>query len=139
MPALARVIRAADRWRSLDPDPTAACQLAARVLRQLGAKDLAWDYLTTPVGLRPNEAAPWVELAAHLQTEGAFDLADRAYATAYDAEPTNAQILWDHAQMLQQVGRPADAGRLYQKLAEGDWQPRFQWLKGQARQLLNYR
>jgi hypothetical protein len=136
---LARVIRMADRWRALDPDPTAACQAAARVLQQLGAKELAWDYLTTPVGLRPNEAAPWVSLAQQLRGDNAFDLASQAYTTAFEAEPTNAQILWDHAQMLQQLGRMQHAGPLYLKLAEGDWQPRFQGLKHQARQLLNYR
>src|SRR5262249_13542899 len=130
---LARVVRAADRWRALDPETTAACQAAARALQLAGAKELAWDYLTTPLGLRPNEAAPWLSLAQHLRSDGAFDLADRAYATAYEAEPTNAQILWDHAQMLQQLGRAAEAGRLYQRLAEGEWQPRFQGLKNQAR------
>ena len=47
---LAGVIRAADRWRQLDTDPTAACQAAARILGELGETDLAWDYLTTPLG-----------------------------------------------------------------------------------------
>ncbi len=114
-------------------------QAAARVLQQLGAKELAWGYLTTPVGLRPNEAAPWVSLAQQLHGDGAFDLASQAYTTAFEAEPTNAQILWDHALMLQQLGRMEQVGPLYQKLAEGDWQPRFQGLRNQARQLLNWR
>ncbi len=46
---LAGVIRAADDWRQIDSDPTAACQAAARILGQLGETDLAWDYLTTPL------------------------------------------------------------------------------------------
>jgi ferric-dicitrate binding protein FerR (iron transport regulator)/tetratricopeptide (TPR) repeat protein len=130
---VAKVVRAADRWRALDPDGTAACQAAGKILRTLGAKDLAWDYLTTPVGLKPGEAGPWVDLAGALKGEGEFDLADRAYATAFEAEQTNAQILWDRAQNLQQVGRLEEARRVYRQLAEGTWQERFRRLQQQAR------
>jgi len=52
---LPRVIRAADHRRSLDSDSTAACQAAAHILQILGAKDLAWENLTTPIGLKPNK------------------------------------------------------------------------------------
>jgi predicted Zn-dependent protease len=134
---LARVIRAADRWRSLDSDSTAACQAAARILQTLGAKELAWDYLTTPIGLQPNEADPWLKLAQALQGEGDFDLADRAYTLAFAGEATNAQILWDRAQNLQQAGRIEQARQLYRQLADGTWQPRFQGLQQQARWLVN--
>ena len=48
---VAEVISAADHWRQFDPDPTAACQAAARILGELGETDLAWDYLTTPLCL----------------------------------------------------------------------------------------
>src|SRR5262249_17996285 len=37
-----RVVKFADHWRSLDPDPTAACQKASRVLRLIGESELAW-------------------------------------------------------------------------------------------------
>jgi tetratricopeptide (TPR) repeat protein len=130
---LTRVVRAADRWRSLDSDDTAACQAAARVLRRLGARELAWDYLTTPLAQRPNEAAPWLNLAQTLRDQHESDLAARAYALAFEAEPTNAQILWDHAQMLQQSGRLDAARPLLRQLADGQWQPRFQTIQSQAR------
>ena len=135
---VARVLRFADRWRALDSDPTTACQAAARVFQHLGLRELAWDYVTTPVDLKPNEAAPWLSLAQYLHGGGQHELASRAYASAFEAEPTNAQILWEHAQMLQQAGRFAEVTPLYQKLAEGDWQPRFQGLKQQARQALHF-
>jgi hypothetical protein len=128
-----RVIRAADRWRSLDRDATAPCQAAAKILQSLGAGDEAWDYMTTPIGLQPNEAAPWLDLAKTQKSARAFDLADRAYAAAFEAEPTNAQILWDRARSLQQAGRQAEAQTLYRQLAEGQWQPRFSGLQAQAR------
>jgi ferric-dicitrate binding protein FerR (iron transport regulator) len=133
----AKVVRAADRWRTLDPEATAACQLAAKTLQLLGERDLAWDYLTTPVAMKLNEAAPWLELAHHFQAED-FELADRAFDLAYQAEPTNVQILWERAQHLQQFGRRTQARDLYRRIAEGNWQPRFQGLKQQAQwQLAN--
>jgi hypothetical protein len=132
----ARIIRAADRWRALDTDPTAACQAAARVLKTLGETELAWDYLTTPIGQNPNQSAAWLDLAQALGTEGSLLLADRAYAQAFTAEPTNAQILWDRVKNLQQAGKSREARALLEQLAEGPWQPRFQWTQTQARQQL---
>jgi tetratricopeptide (TPR) repeat protein len=129
----AKVVRTADRWRSLDSDGEPASRSAARILQTLGGRDLAWDYLTTPVGLHPNEAGPWVSLAETLRQKGDVDLADRAYTAAFEAEPTNAQILWDRAQNLRQAGRRAEAQALFRQLADGTWQPRFAWLQSQAR------
>ena len=130
---LAKVIRYADRWRVLDPDDTAACQAAARILQRFDARDLAWDYLTTPLAKRPNESAGWLNLASSLRQQGDWQLADRAYATAFDVEPTNAQILWDRAQLLQQSQRIEEARQLYRQIADGQWQPRFNWIQSQAR------
>jgi tetratricopeptide (TPR) repeat protein len=136
---VAKVVRAADRWRALDPDATAACQAAGRILRTLGEKELAWDYLTTPVGQKPNESGPWASLAQVLRNDGEFDLADRAYATAFAAEQTNAQLLWDRAENLRQAGRWEAARRVYRQLADGTWQDRFAGLKQQARSFLEAR
>lgn len=133
---LAKVVRAADRWRSLDPDHAEPCTLAAGILKHVGARELAWDYLTTPIGRKPNEAQPWLQLAQAQIAEAEYELADRAYAAAFRAEATNAQILWDRARNLQNLGRMEDARALYRQLAEGEWQPRFQWLKTQAQQHL---
>jgi len=131
---VAKVVRTADRWRSLDSEANDACELAGRVLRTVGERELVWDYLTTPVGRRPNESGPWVALANTLGRTGELDLADRAYyAAAFEAEPTDAQILWDRAQNLRQAGKTAEAQKLYRQLAEGDWQPRFNWVRTQAK------
>ena len=135
---LGRVVQAADRWRALDTDPTAACQAAARIFGDLGAADLAWDYLTTPLAARPNEAAPWVSLAESLRQQSQFELADRAYASAFEAEPTNARILWDRAQVLQQTGRAAEAKQLLRQIAEGDWPPAFSGIKSQAKEAVGF-
>jgi thioredoxin-like negative regulator of GroEL len=130
---LARTIRAADRWRALDRDSSQPCEMAARILKVFGARDLAWDYLTTPIGSRPNEAGPWQSLGQTLSREGDLDLADRAFRAAFAAEPTDAQILWEQAQNLRRAGKLAEANRVLRRIADSTWQPRFNWLKSQAR------
>jgi hypothetical protein len=136
---LARVVRTADRWRALDPEQGPACQAAARILRTLGDRDLGWDYLTTPVGLKPNEAGPWVELAQSLRRTGDLALADRAYKAGCEAEPTNADYLWERAQNLREQGRGPEAQQVFRQIAEGSWQPRFQPTQARARALLTTR
>jgi tetratricopeptide (TPR) repeat protein len=133
---VARIVAAADRWRSLDSDDTQAAQQAANVLTSLGRDELAWDYLTTPLADKPNEAAPWLDMANNLRQRGEFDLALKAFALAYEAEPTNAQLLWDRAQLLMQTGRHDEARQLISRIANGDWQPRFNWLKQQSQRHL---
>jgi hypothetical protein len=128
-----RVVKVADRWRALDSDGSKASQAAARILRLLGDRELAWDYATTPIALQPGESTPWVSLAQTLGRQGELDLADRAFAAAFAAQPTDAQILWDRAQNLRQAGKQPEARKLLQQLAEGTWQPRFQALQAQAR------
>lgn len=128
-----RVVRAGDRWRALDRDQENAARKCAVVLRQLGERELAWDYLTTPVALRPGESYVWTGLAETLKKQGERGLADLAYRSAFDRESTNAQILWDQADNLRQAGRLTEAKALFKRVAEGDWQPRFASLKEQAR------
>ena len=43
-----RLIKTADRWRAIDPDPRPACQAAADAFTRLGLTDLAREYATTP-------------------------------------------------------------------------------------------
>jgi tetratricopeptide (TPR) repeat protein len=99
----------------------------------LGDRDLVWDYLTTPVALHPAEAEPWRDLAQTLSRKGDLELADRAYQAAFEAEPTNAQILWDRARNLRQAGKTIEAQKIYRQLADGKWSPQFQWVQAQAR------
>lgn len=63
---LPKVIRTADRWCSLTRKPQAPCDWAAAILRKFNERDLAWDYLTTPIAMRPKESEPWVNLAESL-------------------------------------------------------------------------
>ena len=64
---LNKVVRLADRWRALEPKSETACNTTANILRTLGQPDLSWDYMTTPIGMQPNEAEPWLNLAGSLQ------------------------------------------------------------------------
>jgi len=136
---VAKVVRAADRWRSLDPDGTAACQAAARILKSLGATELAWEYLTTPLALRPTEAAPHLQMARALRADGDHDLADRAFAAAFAAEPANAEILWERALALRQAGKFTESRVVLRQLADGTWHQRHQGIQQEARWLLGGR
>ena len=86
--------------------------------------------------MKPNEATAWLDLARSLSGQGRYELASRAYRSAYDAEPTNAQILWDQARLLERAGRSAEAHEVYDKIARGQWQPRFQSLQERAQRLV---
>jgi tetratricopeptide (TPR) repeat protein len=130
---LTKVVWAADRWRALDPGHPIVCPLAAQILYKLRARELAWEYLNTPVAVFPPDAESWLELARALGREGDFDLADRAYRQAFGAEPDNARILWERAQNLERNHRDGDARRVYRRLAQGRWKPRFRWLQEEAR------
>jgi ferric-dicitrate binding protein FerR (iron transport regulator)/tetratricopeptide (TPR) repeat protein len=136
---LTRTIKTADRWRSLDPEVTEACDTTAKILRLVGGKEaeaLAWDYLTTPLAMTPNESDPWLGLATSATREGNLELADRCYDAAFAAEPTNAQILWDRAKLLERRGEIARSRELMAQLSNTEWQPRFEGLKSQAKSAL---
>ena len=132
----------ADRWRHLDSESADVPNRVAAILRKAGGKgasELAWDYVTTPLATKPNESGPWVSLAWSVRQEGNWRLADKCYEMAFAAEPTNAQLLWDRAQQLQQQGQVAESRKYFKQLAEADWQPRFNGLKAQARQVVDGR
>jgi autotransporter-associated beta strand protein len=131
---VSKIIRSADRWRALDPDANGPCLAAAKALQALSSRELAWEYLTTPLAAKPNEAAPWTALAVNLRGQGELDLAQRAYASAFEAEGTNAQILWDRAQVLQQLGRSDEAQALVTRVATGPWPRQYNAIQQQARQ-----
>jgi hypothetical protein len=132
----ARVARIAERRRALEEDPTEVCRQAAEVLRRLGQSEAAWDYLTTPLALRPGEAEPWVNLADALKAEMDYDLADRAYAAAFDVEGSNPTHLWSRAQLAQERGGFAEAKALYRRIADGAWPPQHATLQKQAKEIL---
>jgi len=131
-----RLVKAVDRWRQVDPEAETICQRSGVVLRKIGGAEataLAWDYETTPLALKPNEAGPWEALAHRLRMEGDWKLADRAYEMAYLAEPTNAQLLWNRAQHLKDKGQIAESRAVFKQLGDGEWQERFRGLAAMAK------
>ena len=54
-------------------------------------------------------------------------------SAAFEAEPTNAQILWDRVQNLRQIDKLGEAQQVLRQIADGQWQPRFSWIQSQAR------
>jgi len=131
-----RVVLASDHWRTHEEDPTDACLAAAEVLLRLGADEVAWEYLTTPLPDDLSEPVPWLALAEKFSTTGQFLLAEQAYARAFETEPANAPILWDRARSLRRAGRTEEAQRVLQELAAGQWPVQYQWAQREARQQL---
>ena len=132
----ARIIRAADQWRSLTDDATTCCHLTAGLLAKLNQTDLAWSYLTTPLAGRSGESAPWRTLADKLTQQEEVELADMAWSRAFEFEQTNPEILLSHAKMLAAHGRDIPSRRLLKQIVDSNWQPRFARVQQQAKSLL---
>ncbi len=71
-----------------------------------------------------------------LRAEGDPDLSSRAYAAAFDADPTNAQALWDRAEIFDESGQANLARELYRRIANGEWDPKYAQLKQSAQSRL---
>jgi tetratricopeptide (TPR) repeat protein len=128
----ARVVRAADQWRAVEPNNPFPCQAAAAILQKLGERDLAWDYVTTAVSRQPDQVAAWGRLAQTMEQIGQFDLADRAYAEAFAAEPTNPVNLLNRVGVLQQVGKRQEARKLLRRIVDGQWPAEHQGVQKEA-------
>lgn len=127
---------AAERWRSVDDDDTACCHRTARALGRLGEEARAWDYWTTPLAEMPDQSAVWMAFADAMNAAQRFTEADRAWTTAFVCEPTNPEILLKHAQFLAATGQRLRANVLLDQIARGEWQPRFEAIKTQAKTML---
>lgn len=133
---LAMVIRAADRWRALTGNEAAACAAAANVFMMAGQYELAWEYATSPLALRPNDPGPLAGLGRQLRDASLPGLAAHAFASAFGAAPTDPSYLWEQARALEQDGQSAQAIALYRQIANGQWRSQFDSLKSDAREAL---
>ena len=131
-----RVTQAADAWRSIDPDTTPSCQRTARLLQLIGLYDPAWDYWTTPLVNTANSSAAWTNLATALTETNQIHRASQAWTEAFAAEPTNPELLWNHASLLRNHNQPERAKKLLTQIVNGKWQPRFANYKSKATSLL---
>ena len=63
-------------------------------------------------------------------------MAGRAYAQAFDADPTNAEILWQRVQVLVESGRRSQADPLLRQLVEQSWDLKYDGIVRQAERVL---
>jgi hypothetical protein len=134
-----KVIRATERWRTLDPDNPTICPVAGQILYKLRAKEPAWEYLNTPQAFLPPDADSWLEFAQALGGQEDFAMADLAYEQACQAEPENARLLWERAKNLERAGKKKEARKVYLLLAGGKWEDQYQWIQDEARRQLKGR
>lgn len=127
MPAVlaAKVIRVADQLRLIDADPTVICHEAAGIFQRLGRDDLAWDYLTTPLAHRPDEAVAWLKFGEELERIRKLEQAAAAYQSGFELEQTNPMYLLHRMRVLDRMGRFADAKVVAEKIRDGKWHRRF--------------
>ena len=59
-----------------------------------------------------------------------------AFEKAFEFEQTNPQILLDHAFMLDRHNQRGKAMKLYQKIADSSWTPKYNKVQLQARDQL---
>jgi tetratricopeptide (TPR) repeat protein len=78
----------------------------------------------------------WDERGREYHRQGQYELAQRAYALAFEANPANAEILWHRAQALLEAGRRDQAQALLQELVHGSWENKYDWIRRQAEQTL---
>jgi predicted Zn-dependent protease len=133
---LARVVQAADRWRALDPNNPLPSQEAGELLLKIGARELAWDYLTALVSEQPDQAAGWIIVGDTLKRAGELDRADEAYAQGSRAEPGNPQPLLSRATLLRRMARLDQSRRLLRQIVEGQWSVAHEGIQDQARVML---
>jgi len=79
------------------------------------------------------------DLAIGLQGAGARHLADRAFATVFEADPTNPLTLWFRAENLQEMGQVEAAQGFLQQIADGVWPLGSEAIQEQARERLEGR
>lgn len=133
---VARIVRAADQWRSIDDDDTQCCRMTAELLRKLNRRDLAWAYLTCPLANSAGEAGSWKTLAEELAKANEFELADLAWDRACNLQRTNPDLLLKHAELHRIRGNRRKSQRLLRQIINGDWQPRFSSTVQRARGLV---
>lgn len=131
------VQRAASRWREIDDNDTSACHRTARMLTKLGLPAAAWNYWTSPLAETPDQAIVWQTFASAMNAEQRFNVADKAWSTAFECESTNPEILLQHAQFLIAQHQNERARDLLTRITSGTWQPRFEGIKSQAQSMLN--
>jgi tetratricopeptide (TPR) repeat protein len=94
---LDEVMGIADQWRAVDPMDVEPCELAGRLFRRAGERELAWSYVTSPADLQRGSAADWLELALRQHGQKEYAFAERAFAVAASLDPGNAEIVRERA------------------------------------------
>jgi tetratricopeptide (TPR) repeat protein len=124
------MIRLADRARVVFPhNSVGILNTASRGLMQLGADDLAWGYLTTPLAGRGDNPEAWNDLAWRLAETDRHDLAADSKLIAARLSPDSLDAAWEAGEMLEQADRIDEAVAVYRhaltRKGENDWDRRI--------------
>lgn len=133
--ALRAALATADRWRLEDPDNGEIDRLCADLLWSLGRDAEAWRALSSVIDRHPQEGEALAWLANALERAGELERADSVWQRAILVEPTEPTHRLRRAQNLLGREQDGEAAELLADIREGEWQPRFDFVVTQAKQL----
>ncbi|MBM4033878.1 MAG: hypothetical protein FJ291_19165 [Planctomycetes bacterium] len=131
--ALAGAERTWNHWRQVDRDYPQMVEAMAHLQMAAGRREAAWLYLSSVMDEKPKDAATYQLLAAWFRGRGEREAAQGWLARAFECDTANPQWLFERAQVLDQIGRRAEAEKLYRQIIEGQWAQGLQSYVGRAR------
>ena len=132
---LRAALRAAARWRAVDPGNPEIDRLAATLLYAVDRPRDAWRHLSTAIERAPMEGESYRVVADTLEQQGQLQPAQELWRQAAEVDPTNPTWLLRRAQVLVSLGEHADASALLRTIERGRWHERFDRVTEQARRL----
>lgn len=133
--ALAQALAVADRWRLDDPDNAEIDRLQAELFWSLGDDTQAFRALSSVIDRHPRDGEALAWLANALEQGGQLEQADEVWQRAITVEPTEPTHRLRRAQNLLGREHDTEAAELLAAIRTGEWQPRFEFVVAQAKQL----
>jgi hypothetical protein len=133
---LGRAERVWRQWHEVDRDNPHMIHQMATAQMAAGRHEAAWLYLSTLIDQQPKDAASYASVAQWHAGRNDLDQAQQFYAKAYPWDEANPQWLIERAQLLDRLGRKAEARQLYRQVLDGKWPPGRQGYVEQAKKAL---
>jgi hypothetical protein len=133
---LARARAAWLRWHEVDHENSGLfAQMAALQMTAARADD-AWLYLSSIIDAKPKDAQSYYDVGSWYLGRSDRESAQQWYARSAECDTANPRWLFERGRVLKDMGRKADAQRLFRQVAEGKWAPGLQNYAEQAKKEL---
>ena len=123
-------------WKEIDTAMgTAMYQKLAEMYRMAGDDANMWRVISSVIDQKPKDGSSWNQVAQFYRSKNP-EKTMLLYSKAVEVEPTHGQWIWNQAEFLRQQGRKVEARKVYEKIRDTKWQPRFQHLVARAKNRL---